>query len=76
MCSGRLDDAAQFAELIVKAGGAGEITRLRDVGRVELGAQTYSQFFTQDGKPAAGMAIFLVTGRERAQRGRARWTAR
>jgi HAE1 family hydrophobic/amphiphilic exporter-1 len=57
---GRFDDPQQFANVIVKAGSSGEITRLRDVGRVELGAQTYSQIFTQDGKPAAGMAIFLA----------------
>src|SRR5215471_11733015 len=59
---GRLDDANQFANVIVKAGNAGEITRVRDVGRVELGAQTYSQIFTQDGVPAAGMGIFLTPG--------------
>src|SRR5262245_4645993 len=59
---GRYDDAAQFADVIVKAGDAGEITRLRDIGRVELGAQTYSQVFTLDGKPAAGLAIFLSPG--------------
>ncbi len=59
---GRLDDAEQFANVIVKAGSAGDITRVRDVGRVELGAQTYSQIFTQDGKPAAGLAIFLAPG--------------
>src|SRR5262245_21672845 len=59
---GRYDDPAQFADVVVKAGDAGEITRLRDIGRVELGAQTYSQVFTQDGKPAAGMAIFLSPG--------------
>jgi HAE1 family hydrophobic/amphiphilic exporter-1 len=59
---GRLDDADQFANVIVKAGSAGEITRVRDVGRVELGAQTYSQIFSQDGTPAAGMAIYLAPG--------------
>jgi hydrophobic/amphiphilic exporter-1 (mainly G- bacteria), HAE1 family len=59
---GRLDDAAQFAEVIVKAGTNGDITRVRDVGRVELGAQTYSQMFTLDGKPAAGLGIFLAPG--------------
>src|SRR5215831_10509606 len=58
----RLDDPEQFANVIVKAGSAGDITRVRDVGRVELGAQTYSVVFTQDGKPAAGMAIFLAPG--------------
>jgi HAE1 family hydrophobic/amphiphilic exporter-1 len=59
---GRLSDAAQFADVIVKAGTAGDITRVRDVGRVELGAQTYSQVFALDNKPAAGIAIFLAPG--------------
>src|SRR6201987_5259548 len=39
--TGPLDDPAQFANVIVKAGTAGDITTIRDVGRVELGAQTY-----------------------------------
>ena len=38
----------------------GQITRIRDVGRVELGAQTYSQSFNLDGRPAAGIAISLL----------------
>src|SRR5262249_49455642 len=59
---GRLDDPEQFANVIVKTGNAGEITRVRDIGRVELGAQTYSQIFTLDSKPAAGLAIFLAPG--------------
>ena len=59
---GRLDDAAQFANVIVKTGTAGEITRVRDIGSVDLGAQTYSQVFTVDGKPAAGLAVFLAPG--------------
>jgi HAE1 family hydrophobic/amphiphilic exporter-1 len=60
--TGRLDDPETFADVIVKTGSAGEITRLRDVGRVELGAQTYGQVFALDGKPAAGMAIFQSPG--------------
>ncbi len=59
---GRLDDPEQFANVIVKAGTTGAITRVRDVGRVELGAQTYSVVFAQDGKPAAGLAIYLAPG--------------
>jgi HAE1 family hydrophobic/amphiphilic exporter-1 len=56
---GRLSDPAQFANIIVKAATAngGQITRVKDVARVELGAQTYSQVFQLDGKPAAGIAI-------------------
>ncbi len=59
---GRLDDPDQFASVIVKTGTGGEITRVRDIGRVELGAQTYGQIFTLDGKPAAGLAIFQSPG--------------
>ncbi len=35
---------------------------MRDIGRVELGAQTYSQVFNLDGQPSAGMAIFQSPG--------------
>ncbi|MGI6855281.1 efflux RND transporter permease subunit [Mesorhizobium sp. 1B3] len=58
----RLDDPEQFGEVIVKTGGSGDMTRVNDIGRVELGAQTYGQFFELDGQPAAGMAIFLSPG--------------
>ena len=58
----RLSDPEQFADVIVKTGTAGEITRVRDIGRVELGAQTYSQVFNLDGTPSAGMAIFQTPG--------------
>lgn len=59
---GRLDEAAEFENIIVKVNPAngGEITRIRDIGRVELGAQTYSQSFNLDGQPAAGIAISLL----------------
>jgi hydrophobic/amphiphilic exporter-1 (mainly G- bacteria), HAE1 family len=59
---GRLDDPDQFANVIVKTGTEGDVTRVRDVGRVELGAQTYGQFFKLDGKPAAGLAIYQLPG--------------
>ena len=57
---GRLTDPAEFGNIIVKADTAngGQITRLKDVGRVELGAQTYSMDFKLNGQPAAGIAIF------------------
>ncbi len=59
---GRLTDPAQFANIIVKVDSAngGQITRVRDVARVELGAQTYSVGFAQNGKPAAGVAIYQL----------------
>jgi hydrophobic/amphiphilic exporter-1 (mainly G- bacteria), HAE1 family len=59
---GRLDDPAEFENIVVKVDGAngGQITRIRDIGRVELGAQTYSESFNLDGQPAAGIAISLL----------------
>jgi hydrophobic/amphiphilic exporter-1 (mainly G- bacteria), HAE1 family len=59
---GRLTDVDQFANVIVKTGDNGQITRVRDVGRVELGAQTYSQTFTLSGKQAAGIGIYQLPG--------------
>jgi hydrophobic/amphiphilic exporter-1 (mainly G- bacteria), HAE1 family len=56
---GRLADPAAFGAIIVKSAN-GAVTRLRDVGRVELGAQTYSQVFRLSGQPAAGLAIFQI----------------
>jgi hydrophobic/amphiphilic exporter-1 (mainly G- bacteria), HAE1 family len=62
--AGALNEVGQFEDIIVKndaaAGGSRAITRVRDVARVELGAQTYSQSFTMDGKPAAGISIFQL----------------
>jgi HAE1 family hydrophobic/amphiphilic exporter-1 len=59
---GRFNDVGEFGSVIVKTGNSGEVTRIRDIGRVELGAQTYSQAFTLDGKPGAGMGIFQTPG--------------
>jgi HAE1 family hydrophobic/amphiphilic exporter-1 len=62
--AGRLDEVEQFENIIVKieTGQGGRIIRIRDVGRVDLGAQSYSQFCTFDGKPSAGIAIYQLPG--------------
>jgi HAE1 family hydrophobic/amphiphilic exporter-1 len=59
---GRFATVAEFEQIAVKTQGApgGAVTRIRDVGRVELGAQTYSQFLEMDGEPAAGIAVFQL----------------
>jgi HAE1 family hydrophobic/amphiphilic exporter-1 len=59
---GALTHAAEFEQIIVKASSdeGGQITRVRDVGRVELGAQTYSQFFKLNGGQAGGIAIYQL----------------
>jgi HAE1 family hydrophobic/amphiphilic exporter-1 len=60
--SGRLNEAVDYESIIVKVDqqNGGRITRVRDIGRVELGAQTYSQSFMQNGRPAAGIGIFQL----------------
>lgn len=59
---GRLDETSEFDDVIVKTGTNGDVTRVRDVGRVELGAQTYSQIFSLDKKPATGIGVFQSPG--------------
>ncbi len=59
-----LSTPTDFEQIILKtdSGAGGQITRLRDVGRVELGARSYSQLFKVDGKPAGGIAIYQLPG--------------
>jgi HAE1 family hydrophobic/amphiphilic exporter-1 len=61
---GRLADPKEFGNIIVKTaqGPNTRLTRVRDVARTELGAQTYSQFFRLDAKQAAGIAVFQLPG--------------
>ncbi len=60
--SGALTDVSQFEQIIVKSSpeNGGQITRIRDIGHVEMGSQTYSQFFKKDGQPAGGIAIYQL----------------
>src|SRR3954463_14088042 len=60
--AGRLDDKTEFEDIIVKTGSNGDVTPVRDVGWVELGAQTYSQTFSLNNKPAAGIGVFQSPG--------------
>ena len=59
---GRLNDVSEYENVIVKTGSNGEVTRVRDVGRVELGAQTYSQYFSLNDRQAAGIGIYQSPG--------------
>ncbi len=60
--NGRLDDKSQFEDVIVKTGNNGDVTRVRDVGWVELGAQTYSQVFSLNNKASTGIGVFQSPG--------------
>ncbi len=59
---GRLLDEQQFGEIIIKQGGQGQVTRIRDVARVELAARDYSVSSQLSGKPAAALVIFQLPG--------------
>ncbi|MFA5914954.1 MAG: multidrug efflux RND transporter permease subunit [Burkholderiales bacterium] len=59
---GRLTEPKDFGNIILRASGPNGVLRVKDVARVELGAQNYDQFTTVDGKPTIGIAIFLQSG--------------
>lgn len=59
---GRLTDPEQFEDIVVKSGDEGRIVRLRDVGRVELGALSYTTRGYLGDKPAIAMPIFQRPG--------------
>ena len=59
---GRLTTEEDFRNIIVKTGSTGAITRLRDVARVELGANTYALRALLDNKAAAAIPIFQRPG--------------
>jgi len=59
---GRLQTEEEFGEIIVKNGANGEVTRLRDIARIELGAADYSLRSLLDNKSAVAVPIFQSPG--------------
>ncbi len=59
---GRLLEVSQFEDLIVKAGGEGRVTRVRDVARVERGAKNYNRSSKLNGQPCASLAVYQLPG--------------
>ncbi len=59
---GRLSTPEEFGNIIVKSGSNGEITRLRDVARVELGAADYALRSLLDGESAVAIPVFQAPG--------------
>ena len=60
--TGTLTDPSQFADVIVRAAADGSVVRVRDVARVELGAEDYQISLRLNGQPAAGLGIYLRPG--------------
>ncbi|HEV3428540.1 MAG TPA: efflux RND transporter permease subunit [Paraburkholderia sp.] len=58
----RLQTVAQFEDVIVKSASDGAVVRLKDVARVELGAENYTYASTYNGQPASSMGVMLATG--------------
>ncbi|WP_434927723.1 efflux RND transporter permease subunit [Shewanella sp. HL-SH2] len=59
---GRLANVEEFEQIIVKVGEQGQITRLKDVARVELGASTYALRSMLDNQDAAALPVFQASG--------------
>src|SRR5215510_12691937 len=59
---GRLPTPEDFANIVVRANSDGSILRLKDVARLELGAQTYNLVGRYSGKPAAVVAVYQLPG--------------
>ncbi len=59
---GRLTTPEQFGEIILKTGENGQVTYLKDVARIEMGADAYSLRSLLDGKPAVALQIFQSPG--------------
>jgi HAE1 family hydrophobic/amphiphilic exporter-1 len=59
---GRLQTTEEFGNMVLRAQADGSIVRLKDVARIELGAQTYNLEGRLNGKPAALIALYQLPG--------------
>jgi HAE1 family hydrophobic/amphiphilic exporter-1 len=58
--AGRLTEVHEFEDIVVKAGSDGALVRVKDIGRVELGAEDYSSRLRFAGVEASGVGIMLL----------------
>ncbi|MEO1402451.1 MAG: efflux RND transporter permease subunit, partial [Cyanobacteria bacterium J06635_1] len=58
----RLQDVPEFENLVIQTGEDGQLIRLKDVGRAELGAESYSTFLRFRGNESVGLGIFQLPG--------------
>jgi hydrophobic/amphiphilic exporter-1 (mainly G- bacteria), HAE1 family len=64
---GRLVSAEEFGEIIIRANPDGSNLRLKDLARIELGAQTYDVVGRYNGKPSAILALYQLPGANAVQ---------
>ena len=62
IAQGRLVTEKQFGEIVVRENPDGSVVRLKDVARIELGAQIYNLAGRLNGKPSAVLAIYQLPG--------------
>jgi multidrug efflux pump len=66
---GRLVEPEQFGEIVLRAAPKGGVLRLKDVARIELGAQAYDTSNSVNGRPAIALAVMLASGANALQVG-------
>jgi HAE1 family hydrophobic/amphiphilic exporter-1 len=59
---GRLKSASEFGDIVIRATNNGQLLRLKDVARIELGAMSYSSTTKTNGKQSIGVAIAQTAG--------------
>ncbi len=59
---GRLENTQQFGNIVLRNNGAGALVYMRDVAKIELGAQSYDQTCTLNGKPSVALSIYQLPG--------------
>ena len=59
---GLLDTVSEFENIIVSGDASGQLVRVRDIARVELGSQSYSAYAALNNKPSTAIAIYQASG--------------
>jgi multidrug efflux pump len=59
---GRLSDASQFDDIVIRSEPDASLLRIRDIGHAELGAQTYSGFTRLNSEPSSNTIVYLAPG--------------
>ena len=57
---GRLENVTQFENIVVKTGREGRLVRVKNIARVELGAQSYQWYAQLDGAPSSALAVYQL----------------
>ena len=60
--TGRLKDESQFGDIIIRTAANGQVLKLKDIARIEMGAQSYASSIKLNGKPGLGFAINQTAG--------------